>query len=977
MAVIIPTNAVEIARFANGLFGLQLGFATSNQVAGDVSAYGGLNAAFNNYYTLAYGSATTASVAAAMAANLGITAANGVADADITSATAYITAQLNAAPASARGAVVKSVLDMWSNIASDPVNGPKYGTAATAWNNQIASAVTYAGAINPDITVAAAATAGSTFALTTGVDNFTGTSGTDTINAILGTGATLNSFDVIAGGVGTDTLNLIDDTAGAFAMPTSVTFSGLENVNLSRSGATGADTVTVTNTTFGSGVKKFSVVNAGANTTGAASVTLASAESISVVSTGTAFTTVTAIDTDGTSTTTEGSTLKTVSITKNTGAGTVKGNGVNTLNLNAAATGDTVTVTAAAGDRALTINTSGSTSSGAVTDAEATAVTLNETSAAGIGIITTAKAKSVTINTTGTSTTTGAETITAALATSVSFGGTRANALTVGDLSAVTSITVAGSGGVTLGDLSGLATLTSVDTTGSTAVASTTGAANVTVANTVQVGNTVSFTGGAGSDTVTVGATTKAIALGAGDDQAIVSVTALGTGGSISGGDGIDTLKLSQGDAVTLSSSNAGTTAFKAAVTGFEVLDIGTQANGTVKVNSLADFTKLKLVGADADMTLSGVTTGLSIEVTAGADSTHTLTTNTITGANDTLNLALKGDLSAGVEVFGVFATPGVENVNIAMVDTNATFTAHAATAELTDADVKSIVVTGNNSLTLTYTGTSLTNFDASGLTKGAVSFTPGALTTDSVAKGSVTGGDTLDFHNAVAKVTITSTAGTNTLKGSSTVASTITGGSGNDTITGGSGGDTIVVGAGATANTVTGAAGADKIDLTGSTGVNTLIFGVASTSVSATGANVDTITNFKSGVDKIQLTAGVNSASATTVSAGGLAGINLANNSTLATMGAVITNATSVATIADVYTALADDLNNVGSHAFAASATGASHIVAREVTYTTGAAAGTYLVINDVTAGFQAATDVVIKLVGTTAITVGDIVVV
>jgi uncharacterized RmlC-like cupin family protein len=94
--------------------------------------------------------------------------------------------------------------------------------------------------------------------------------------------------------------------------------------------------------------------------------------------------------------------------------------------------------------------------------------------------------------------------------------------------------------------------------------------------------------------------------------------------------------------------------------------------------------------------------------------------------------------------------------------------------------------------------------------------------------------------------------------------------------------------------------------------------------------------------------------------------------------MNAVITDSTSVATIADVYTALATDLNNVGAAgAFAASATGAAGIVAREVTFTTGAAAGTYLVINDVTAAFQAATDMVIKLTGTTTFAASDLTVV
>jgi S-layer protein len=259
-------------------------------------------------------------------------------------------------------------------------------------------------------------------------------------------------------------------------------------------------------------------------------------------------------------------------------------------------------------------------------------------------------------------------------------------------------------------------------------------------------------------------------------------------------------------------------------------------------------------------------------------------------------------------------------------------------------------------------------------LTKGAISYTSGVLKTDATVVGSALGGDTLNFGAATSKITMTETAGTNALTGSATFANTITGGSGNDTIVGGSAVDTISVGAGTTANSVTGAAGADVITLTSSTGVDTIIYGVASTTVDAAGANVDKITNFTTGVDKIQLTAGDNSATAGTISAGGLAGINLAAGSTLAALSAVITDTTSVATIADVYTALGVVLTATN---LTASATGAGNIKGQVVTFSTGAAAGTYLVVNDVTADFQAATDLVIQLIGTTTFAAGDLTVV
>jgi hypothetical protein len=128
------------------------------------------------------------------------------------------------------------------------------------------------------------------------------------------------------------------------------------------------------------------------------------------------------------------------------------------------------------------------------------------------------------------------------------------------------------------------------------------------------------------------------------------------------------------------------------------------------------------------------------------------------------------------------------------------------------------------------------------------------------------------------------------------------------------------------------------------------------------------TLTGFVSGTDKIQLLQGL-------TEVGSLLDVTLATTSTAATMLAAITDTTSVATTADVFTALASatGLDDSAGHAFAASSDAVGGIVAREVIYTTGAAAGTYLVINDGNAAFDAA-DIVIKLVGNTTFAAGDI---
>ena len=794
---LFPTNAAQVQTFATALYGVQVGSTTLAQVNNDILSSGGLNNALNAYYTASFGTATTASVAQTIATNVGL--------GTDTNAVAFITAQLNAAAPAARGAAVIAMLDNFLNTTTGT-----YAAAAATFNTTVAAAVAYTGAAN----VAAgyvAPVVGSTFTLTSGVDALTGTSGNDTFNAILGTGATLNSFDSVVGGGGSDTLNLVDDVNGALALPVAASLSGFSKVNISRAGSgNGIGDVTVTNTTFGSGVQSLSLVEAGTKTgaTNAVSITLNSASNVSVSSSGTAYTTVAVTDTSTTAAST-GSTLTTVAITGSSSNATLTGNGITTLNLNAAATGGTATVTAAAGARTLTINTSGTTSSGAVTDAQATSVVLNQTSAAGMGTLTAAKATSVTVNTTGTSTTAGAETITAITATTITLGGTRANTVTLTGNSALTSLVATGSGGVTFGDVSGITTLTSVDTTGSTAVASSASASNKTVAITVTLGVNTSFAGGAGADQVTVGATTKAINLGAGTNKVTLTdgTTALATGGSITGS-GADTLAFATAaNAFTISGSSSASAAFKAAVTGFSTVELAAIGANTVSldVNKLAAtgvITQLNETGnaAASALTVSNLGSGATIQVT-GANTGASLTTagTTGSGTSDTLNIALK-DGSGGAVAFGTFTTPNVENINFVMSDTQTTPAGYLNTATLTDAAAYAIKISGNSGLSLT-SGTAATNlqsFDASGVTKGGVAFTADALQYASTVLGSTSGGDSLDFSAALAAVSITETAGTNTIKGSKTVASSLNGGTGVDTIFGGTGADTISGGAGA-----------------------------------------------------------------------------------------------------------------------------------------------------------------------------------
>ena len=290
MAFLIPTNAVQIARFANGLYGLQLGFASTNGIVSDVAS-GGLLPTFNNYYTLSFGSQTTASVAQQILTNLGIVASpTGLSATAVSAALAYVTGQLNAAAPNARGAAVKGILDLWSSISADPVNGPIYGATATTWNNTISAAVQYAGAVNPDVTVAQAvainlakASAPISYAAVSGTDAFTGSSAApNTVSAVAnGTSPTFTSGDSFTGGTGQTNTLLVSDAATAAGTwqpltTGALTVNGFQNITFT-SGVS-AITANVTTSTFGlSGLTSLTL-----NPTGGSSVTLASLSPTSI-----------------------------------------------------------------------------------------------------------------------------------------------------------------------------------------------------------------------------------------------------------------------------------------------------------------------------------------------------------------------------------------------------------------------------------------------------------------------------------------------------------------------------------------------------------------------------------------------------------------------------------------------------------------------------------------------------------------------
>jgi len=370
-----------------------------------------------------------------------------------------------------------------------------------------------------------------------------------------------------------------------------------------------------------------------------------------------------------------------------------------------------------------------------------------------------------------------------------------------------TTLNVSGAG------TTALTAFTAANNTALTSIAST--GAGLTIGT--ELATTVAVTGGAGVENVLIGATTKAIDLGDGNDVVTVSTTSLGAGGSVKGGDGIDTLV-----ANTSGSAFAGLPAF----TGFETLRVaGAAADGAHNANG---FTALEL-GATSNVASSftNVADNVGLTVLASLAAAHTVTladaTGTTTlGTAETLGLTLS---SAGVldATTNGITIAGVETFNITTTDTDTT--AHTNTLDLTAAAAESIVVTGNTGLDMTgSTYANVTNFDASGVTGAATDAAALAVTY-------VSGNSTV-----AESVTIKGGSGNDSLTGSVSANDTISGGAGVDTLVytggsdsfdGGAGNDIFDVNAVGTKTSflkITAIAVGDTVDFAGATANGTLV---------------------------------------------------------------------------------------------------------------------------------------------------------
>ena len=671
----------------------------------------------------------------------------------------------------------------------------------------------------------------STSSLTTNLDNVTGGAGDDTIIGNSATGVqTLGALDSVDGGEGTDSLSVTATADIASISPAGSTIKNVENITLISNG---------------------SVTASSAAATGATKLIATSGDEFALTAAVTTDVIATSSDLAADNASVSGGKDITVTVSKGAagalsiGSATTAGAIAVDATYTAAATGGAVTLAGGtsitadlkAGNAVNTTSTFGAI--GATGGAATTEISISQTAAAtasatkvGVanGAVTVADANAGSATKAGTLTTVtlssyANSTIDSGALTDVFLSGTggtlgvTAGALTVPAVSALNIHANAAAVGaitadvdyktITIDSSTKASTIANVTASGATAV-NVTGDAKLTLtdntfaaAKAIVVTNTAgvtfgttallagaTFTGGEGDDTVTApNALTKAIELGDGNDT-LTYGGAVGTGGSVNGGDGVDTLVMTDAQAAAAD----GNAVLNATFTGFEALAISDAfAEDNLNMLGLSNMTSVSLIsGVTGTAAIDNLVSGSTVQLRADGASTPDLSVNVSAAAfssSDELNLSLFK--TGAVLAAGSITAANVETINIAAPDASTTASAAVThTATLVATAAKTVTVAGNNGLTLTNTGnTKITSFDAQGVVANSTT-----AAVDTAANLAVTFASA--NNTATASVTITGGAGNDVLTGNA-AKDTIDGGAGADIIAGGLGVDSLIVGTG------------------------------------------------------------------------------------------------------------------------------------------------------------------------------------
>lgn len=385
-----------------------------------------------------------------------------------------------------------------------------------------------------------------------------------------------------------------------------------------------------------------------------------------------------------------------------------------------------------------------------------------------------------------------------------------ANTIAALTMAALTEMVVTGDQDLEITAAIAATTFDDLDASGMTA-------GGVTITFPDAASNAISIVTGPGDDDVTAGTAADVVTatLGAGDDRLSLGGFTDGTD-SADGGDGADTIALTNAVAV-------GVGAALADLDNFEALEITDGINGDVTVSYFGSVTQLILSAAIAGNSTVTVPDGAEVIVQVDDAGAHTFGVTSETNADDVLTLTLE---NGGVAFGGLTTLNGVEVLNIESTTAANTLTG-LTFAPSAGVSSGSVTITGDEDLTMG-TVTKGTPISASALT--------GNLSLTLAQSGTVTGG-----------------SGDDTLTGSANE-DNLAGGDGADTLTGAAGADAITGGAGD--DIINGGDGEDL--MSGGAGTNTYRFVAGDLSGVPDASTIfDTITDFQAGVDVIDFTAG------------------------------------------------------------------------------------------------------------------------
>lgn len=630
-----------------------------------------------------------------------------------------------------------------------------------------------------------------TFTLTANADNIAGSTGNDTIKAVVDAAdaalgatsaktTTLQATDDIAGGAGIDTLSIISNGANANTV-TPLFLKEVEKVSVKDVDATAITTVNLVNAT---GVTE--VIND------------ASVADIAFQNIGTATVTVKGLTTAGLDTT----------FTRSASASVTSALTINLENLGSADS------TAGAGVQVGNIRSLDNNNDATNVTVNATGyvsvLDLELTGTGGAGHT----AETVTINASGT-------TIFGAAGGAVDITGF--NTAKAG------KIVVNGDGAVTLNTLAGA--VKTVDASGNKGGVTLVGTVYGGTEAAAQAAPGLNITGGTGNDTITLdGVATAVVNAGAGNDSVTINNGTHAAGASIAGGEGTDTINMTNADITALSAQTAAGTALRATISGFEKLGITGAMSAAVNAAQAGGYNYVVLAGDVNDggpgtsLNLSGLTTGATVELRnlgAQTDILNVVMTDAATTSTDVLNIKMAANLTdanSTAQATYKVGVQGINNVNVDAVDRVNDVTDDAAAANAQDggadegytlelssaANLNNLVITGSSAVSYTLAaGTdAIKVIDASASTGNMV-------------------------------IDVSAFAGTERVE--------IKGSKGTNTITGDNAAFGEKITGGAKADSITGGAGAD--DMTGNGGRDAFVFALTDSGLTA--ATVDQITDF------------------------------------------------------------------------------------------------------------------------------------